>query len=118
MSKILIVEDNPDTLELLHIYFANAGFSVIDACDGREGLYSAMLENPDLIITDMAMPRVDGSEMIKRLRDQPATASTPVVVFTACESVTPEKVKEVGADIVFYKPFDFDELVQVVRDLI
>jgi DNA-binding response OmpR family regulator len=118
MSKILIVEDNPDTLELLHIYFANAGFSVIDACDGREGLYSAMLENPDLILTDMAMPRVDGSEMIRRLRDEPGTANTPVVVFTAQASVTPEQVKEFGVDKVFYKPFDFDELVRFVRSLL
>src|SRR5204862_958198 len=108
---------NNDTRELLHIFFANAGFSVVEASDGREGLYQAMVEKPDLIVTDMAMPRLDGSEMIKRLRKEPDTADTPVLVFTAHGSVTPEKVREAGADKAFYKPFDFDELVGVVRQM-
>src|SRR5258706_3350154 len=107
VSKILVVEDNNDTRELLHIFFANAGFSVVEGSDGREGLYQAMVEKPDLIITDMAMPRLDGSEMIKRLRKEPDTADTPVLVFTAHGSVTPEIVREAGADKAFYKPFDF-----------
>jgi DNA-binding response OmpR family regulator len=118
VSKILVVEDNPDTRELLHIYFSNAGFSVIDACDGREGLLRARAYKPDLIITDMAMPKVNGYEMIKQLHTEPATTDIPILVFTAHESVTPEKVIEAGADKAFYKPHDFDDLVEVVREML
>jgi DNA-binding response OmpR family regulator len=118
VSKILVVEDNTDTRELLHLYFANAGFAVVEARDGKEGLSKARAEKPDLIITDLAMPRVDGTEMIKQLRSEPEMADTPVLVFTAHGSVTPERMEEAGADKAFYKPHDFDELVEVVRELL
>jgi DNA-binding response OmpR family regulator len=118
MSKILVVEDNTDTLELLNIYFTNAGFTVETATDGSEGLHKAQTEKPDLIITDLAMPNVDGTEMIRQLRLEPETAATPVLVFTAHGSVSPETVRQAGADQAFYKPFDFDEMVKIVRKMI
>ena len=118
MSKILVVEDNDDTRELLHIYFTQAGFVVLDARDGKEGLSIAKAEKPDLVITDMAMPNVDGSEMIRRLRTEPEVAKTPIIVFTAHGSVTPEIVRRAGANKAFYKPFDFSDLVIVVREML
>jgi DNA-binding response OmpR family regulator len=118
MSKILVVEDTEDTRELLSIYFKNAGFEVDSAMDGGEGFYLAMAKNPDVIITDMAMPNVNGGQMIRMLRAEPNTAKIPIVVFTAHNSVSPQAVREAGADKVFYKPFDFDELVENVRNLI
>jgi DNA-binding response OmpR family regulator len=118
MSKILVVEDTQDTRELLSLYFKNAGFTIAAAIDGREGFYLAIAEQPDLIITDMAMPNVGGGEMIKMLRAEPTTAKIPIVVFTAHRSVSPQLVEEAGADKIFYKPFDFDELVSNVKALI
>jgi DNA-binding response OmpR family regulator len=118
MSKILVVEDNADTRELLDIYFTNAGFTVATAIDGHEGFQKAQAEKPDLIITDIAMPNVDGAEMIRQLRAEPEMADTPVLVFTAHGSATPEKVKAAGANQAFYKPFDFDEMVKIVRKMI
>jgi DNA-binding response OmpR family regulator len=115
---ILVVEDNPDTRELLHLYFKNAGFTVVTASDGSEGLYMAKAEKPDLILTDLAMPKMDGMEMIKKLREEAETAPIPIVIFTAHGSVTIEDATEAGADKVFYKPFDFDELVKVVKLMI
>lgn len=117
-SKILIVEDNQDTRDLIHVYFKNAELSVVTAVDGSEGIYMTKAEKPDLIITDLAMPNLDGLEMIKNLRSDPDTASIPIIVFTAHGSVSPEKATNCGADKVFYKPFDFDDLVAVVRTLI
>jgi DNA-binding response OmpR family regulator len=117
-SKLLVVEDNQDTRELIHHYFINAEFTVTTAVDGSEGIYMAKAEKPDLIITDLAMPNLDGMEMIKKLRDDPETATIPIIVFTAHGSVTPEEATEAGADRVFYKPFVFDELVRIVRVLI
>ena len=114
-SKLLVVEDIQDTRELLHLYFTNAGFAVSIASDGLEGLCLTKVEKPDAIITDLAMPRLDGMEMIKRLRKDPDTANIPVIVFTAHGSVTPEEAQESGAEAIFYKPFDFDELVKIVK---
>ena len=78
----------------------------------------AQAEKPDLIITDLAMPNVDGTQMIRQLRAEPEIADTPVLVFTAHGSVSPEAIKEAGADQAFYKPFDFDEMVKIVREMI
>jgi DNA-binding response OmpR family regulator len=114
----LVVEDNPDTRELLHLYFKNAGFTVVTASDGSEGLYMAKAEKPDLILTDLAMPKMDGMEMIRKLREAAETAPIPIVIFTAHGSVSVNDAKEAGADQVFYKPFDFEELVKVVRLMI
>jgi DNA-binding response OmpR family regulator len=118
MSKILIVEDIQDTRELLHIYFNNAGFTTATATDGSEGFELAVAEKPDVIITDMAMPNVDGFEMIRMLRFEPTTAKIPIVIFTAHGSVSRDVVKKAGASEIFYKPFDFDELVKNVKSLI
>ncbi|HVG21667.1 MAG TPA: response regulator [Blastocatellia bacterium] len=63
-KKILIVEDTLDTRELLHLYLTSEGFSVATASDGREGLYMARAESPDLIITDINMPEMDGISMV------------------------------------------------------
>lgn len=64
--KILVVEDNLDTRELIHLHLTTEGFVAVVASDGREGLYMAGAEHPDLIITDVSMPEVDGIEMVKR----------------------------------------------------
>jgi DNA-binding response OmpR family regulator len=117
-NKILIVEDITDTRELLHLYFTNAGFVVATATDGGEGIYMANSELPDIILTDLSMPNMSGVEMIKHLRSQLETAKVPILVFTAYGSGTTEQAIEAGATQAFYKPFDFDELVEVVHQLL
>src|ERR1051325_2774154 len=118
MQKILVVEDTQDTRELLHLYFTNAGFNVVTATNGSEGLYKVESEKPDLIISDISMPIMDGTKMIKELRGDPKTASIPILEFTARGSSTTRIALKAGADKAFYKPFDFDELVNIVRDMI
>jgi DNA-binding response OmpR family regulator len=116
MPKILIVEDNTDTREALHHYFTNAGYEVPTAVDGGEGIYMAKAEKPDLILTDIAMPKMDGTDMIRQLRSEPETAEIPILIFTARSSSTTEKAIEAGATEAFYKPFDFDDLRKAVRE--
>jgi DNA-binding response OmpR family regulator len=118
MPKILVVEDTQDTRELLHLYFRMAGFDVVLAADGSQGLYMIASEKPDVIITDVCMPDMDGIEMIKQLRSEPETASIPIMVFTARGSETTKRAIEAGATKAFYKPFDFDELVKIVADMV
>jgi two-component system, cell cycle response regulator DivK len=116
MPKILIVEDNTDTRDALHHYFTNAGYEVPTAVDGGEGLYMAKAEKPDLILTDIAMPKMNGIDMIKQIRSEKETAEIPILVFTAHTSCTTEEALEAGATHAFYKPFDFNELRKVVRE--
>ncbi|MEK6322287.1 MAG: response regulator [Acidobacteriota bacterium] len=67
-KKILVVDDNLDTRELTHLHLTTEGFTVVAASDGREGLYMAGAELPDLIITDVSMPGLDGVEMVKQVQ--------------------------------------------------
>jgi two-component system, chemotaxis family, chemotaxis protein CheY len=115
--KILIVEDTLDTRELLHYYFTNAGYSVSTAVDGQEGLYMVKTEKPDLIITDVSMPNMNGTEMIRHIRSDGEIAHIPILVFTAVSSSTEEELSRAGANRVFHKPFDFNELQKIVRGL-
>jgi DNA-binding response OmpR family regulator len=116
--KILVVEDNKDTRELLHVYFSNANFAVLTAVDGEEGIHKATTDHPDAILTDLSMPKMNGIEMIKVLRRQPETSNIPILVFTARGYATTKEAMEAGADQTFYKPFDFDALVEVIRELL
>jgi DNA-binding response OmpR family regulator len=118
MHKILVVEDNQDTRELLHFYFTNAGYTVPTAVDGQEGLRIAKAEHPDLILADLSMPKMDGIEMIKQIRLEPEAAKTPIVIFTAHRTLTREGALKVGADQVFHKPVNFDELGEAVRAML
>jgi CheY-like chemotaxis protein len=116
--KILIVEDNADTRLALHHYFTNAGYLVHTAVDGEEGIYMAKAEHPDLIITDVAMPKLDGMEMIKHIRSEPQGANIPILIFTASGAFNAEEALTVGANKVFFKPFDFDDLRQIVGEML
>jgi DNA-binding response OmpR family regulator len=113
--KLLVVEDNNDTRVLLHRYFTNAGYLVTTANDGQEGVYMAIAEQPDLIIADIAMPEMDGKEMIRQLRSIPEAAQIPIIIFTAVSNISEEQALAIGADKVFFKPFDFDSLRHEVQ---
>lgn len=116
--KILVVEDTLDTRELLHFYFTRTGYTVSTAGDGQEGLYMTKAEKPDLIITDVNMPNMDGVEMVKQIRADAEIAHIPILVFTAANSTTEEDLAEAGANRIFQKPFDFDEMQEIVRGLL
>lgn len=116
--KILIVEDVNDTRDALEMYFKHKGFNVLTAVDGEEGLALAKAEKPDLILTDIAMPQMDGETMIRRIRLEPENKDLPIFVFTARGSGTVKGAMKAGATQAFYKPFDFDQLAQIVREVL
>jgi two-component system, OmpR family, alkaline phosphatase synthesis response regulator PhoP len=115
--KILVVEDNADSRNLLHFYFTSQGYQVVTACDGTEGLYMTKAEKPDVIITDLTMPNLDGVEMIKQVRSEAETSLIPVVVYTAFGSELTEAAIQAGANKAYSKPFDLDEMVQFIGNL-
>jgi len=117
MSKILVVEDNLDTREFIHLHLITEGFDVALAANGQEGLYLATVEHPDLIITDIEMPGIDGIEMIKRLRAQSETQNMPILVLTAFGKEVMDNAVRAGANRAIAKPVLLDELINDVREL-
>ncbi len=79
MPRILVVDDEPDQRFLLRRIFERAGHQVADACNGAEALKAVQESPPDLVVTDVMMPVMDGVELIRRLRGAPATAGIPIL---------------------------------------
>jgi two-component system chemotaxis response regulator CheY len=119
MSKrILTIDDSKTIRDMLMLTLAEAGFDVVQAVDGQDGLDVLGKETApiDVIITDINMPRMDGYEVIRNLRRDPAHKSTPILVLTT-ESDADKKnlAREAGATGWMVKPFDPDRLVATVR---
>jgi len=117
-KKILVVDDSVDTRELLHLYLKTAGYMVFLAADGGEGLYQAKMDEPDLIITDITMPNLDGFGMIRELRATERFADIPIIALTAYGEEQLEKAREAGATEAVTKPMNLEELVRLVNSLL
>ncbi len=111
--KILIVEDDPNIVDILKFNFIKEGYTVFVAMDGAEGLDLALSEHPDLILLDVMLPRMDGFEVCRRVREK---ASTPIIMLTAREEEVDKVLGlELGADDYITKPFSIRELTARVK---
>jgi DNA-binding response OmpR family regulator len=117
--KILLVDDEPDALEVLGFRLREAGFTPILAKDGARAINAARDERPALIVLDVMLPEVDGLEVCKILRRDPATAGIPILMLTA-RAAEMDRVLglELGADDYVTKPFSPRELVLRIRKLL
>jgi phosphate regulon transcriptional regulator PhoB len=118
-DKILVVDDEPDALELIEFNLKTAGYEVISAMDGNAALRKARQMVPSLIILDLMLPEVDGMEVCKILRREPDTAKIPIIMLTA-KAAEIDRVLglELGADDYVTKPFSPRELVLRVKGLL
>jgi len=118
-ARVLIVDDEEDILKSLEKRLLTAGCDVIKARDGMEGLHLAFTEKPDLVITDVTMPKMDGFELTRRLRASLETAVIPIIMLTARSDKHSElQGIDVGADDYITKPFDFDKLFSRLKMLL
>lgn len=118
-KKILIVDDSPVILAMLKDRFEEEGFQVVLARNGIEGLKKAVEEQPDLIISDIIMPHMNGWEFCEHVRANPDTTSIPFIFLTQ-ESEAPSRVKgfSIGADDYITKPFSREEVVMRAKAII
>lgn len=111
MTKILAAEDTPDEADVLSEFLDACGYLVINAYDGIEAVIKARVEQPDLLLLDVKMPKLNGFEVCERLKSDPHTANIPIFMLTGARDVT-ERVRgfDLGAEDYLTKPYHFEEL--------
>ena len=117
--KILAVDDEPDITKLVSHTLSRRGHEVLTENSGLEAISTAAVQKPDLIVLDVMMPKMDGWEVRKRLKEDPATKDIPVVFLTAVGQYEAQlQALESGDDEYVTKPFDPTELVAVVEGML
>jgi DNA-binding response OmpR family regulator len=117
--RLLVIDDDPVIVELLRVNFEIEGFEVLIAADGEEGLQRARADHPDLVLSDIMMPRLDGLQLLTELRADPATSRLPVVLLSAkAQNAEVERGLALGADDYVTKPFDPMELLDRVNAIL
>ncbi|HET6685493.1 MAG TPA: response regulator [Jiangellaceae bacterium] len=116
-ARILVVEDNDRNLKLVRDVLVFAGFEVLEAQTGEQGVAIAETTLPDLVLMDLQLPGIDGAEALRRLRDNPATAELPVVAVTAfAMKEDGERTRQAGFDGYITKPLSVRSLPDQVRN--
>ena len=114
--KILVVDDEPDTVDLAKLVLEYEGYEVVVAYDGKEALAKTYEERPDLILLDIILPKLDGIEVCRALNADPRYKDIPIVLFTAKVLYTDkEEGFKAGADEYITKPFSERALLELIR---
>ncbi|WP_375339989.1 response regulator [Okeania sp. KiyG1] len=118
-GKILLVDDEPGLREAVQAYLEDSGFDVNVASNANQGWDILQSYLPDLVITDIMMPQIDGYQFLQKLREDPRFKALPVVFLTA-KGMTTDRIQgyQAGCDAYLSKPFDPEELVAIVENLL
>jgi two-component system cell cycle response regulator DivK len=115
-SKILVIEDNEWSRDMLARRLSRRGYQVISAADGKRGIAMAHNQSPDLIVMDMSLPEIDGWEATRRLKADPSTRAIPILALTAHAMASDrQRAMDAGCDEYYTKPVDFESLVRAVE---
>jgi len=119
MAKIIVIEDDTDLRDLLVEELEDAGHQTVEASDGVEGLAAIKEENPDVIISDIGMPRMNGYQLRQRLLNCPRFSNTPFLFLSALAfQQAIDKGISIGADDYLTKPVDFGDLLSRIETFI
>ncbi len=117
-KSVLLAEDEPNIVESIRFLLQRAGFEVMVATDGRQALEMALAQRPTVLVLDLMLPEMDGYEVLRKLRADPAGETLPVLILTAKgQRVDRETALENGADQFMTKPFANAEIVAAVSEL-
>lgn len=114
LKKILVVDDEPDVVDLLGVRLVNEGYDVIKASNGKIGIEQAKTEKPDLIILDIMMPEMDGYTAIKILKEDDNTRKIPVIILT-CKEKMNDLFNTEGIIDYIIKPYKKEKLFQSIK---
>jgi len=118
MVKVLVVEDTPSEQELISLYLRESGYTVIVASDAKTALEQTATQKPDVVVTDVVMPGMNGFELCRSLKKNPDTQTIPVI---ACTSKNQELDRlwgmKQGVDVYVTKPFTKEEIVRAVKSV-
>jgi len=116
MPRVLLVEDYADAREMYALFLVGEGFEVFEAADGFQALDHSATQRPDVVVLDLGLPRMDGLEVIRRLRTAPATARVPIIILSALATrATAAQALAAGANMVLSKPCAPDDLLAVIN---
>lgn len=118
-GHLLLVDDEPGLREAVQAYLEDSGFTVATASNAQEGWEKLQQSAPDLVISDIMMPKVDGYQFLNQLREDPRFQTLPVIFLTA-RGMTSDRIQgyQAGCDAYLSKPFDPDELVAIVENVL
>ncbi len=117
-KKILVAEDDEVTRELMAMTLKRQGYQVVTAEDGSKAYELALVNRPDLIVTDVSMPGADGAHFVRRVRDTAELAATPIIVTTGYGTGSATFTLSIGADAFEPKPVDPETLLSTVKRLL
>jgi CheY-like chemotaxis protein len=116
---VLVVDDDADITRFISAVLASRGISAVAAYDAIQGFLVAQRQNPRLILVDWHMPAGGGPQLLRKLRDNPKTATIPVIVVTADSAPNlPEEASGLGAKRFLHKPLDSDRLIEAIRQIV
>ena len=119
MTRILLVEDTEDNRVIVRDLVSSAGYELLEAVDGAEGLAMAEKEKPDLILMDIQLPVMDGYEATRRIKANPALKHIPIIAVTSYAlSGDEEKTRAAGCDGYIAKPFSPRQLLKQIGELL
>jgi CheY-like chemotaxis protein len=117
-ADILIVEDHPTMREAMRMVLEHEGFVIREAADGAAAVEMVRAQPPDLVFLDLNIPGMDGADVLKSLKGDPATAAVRVIIVTATGEEERERVLALGADEFFTKPFSPIALLRTVEKVL
>jgi len=119
VKKILLIEDEAELVELMKMRLEANGYEVDFAYDGEEGLKSIEDNRPDLVLLDIKIPKIDGFEVCKIIKESPATKDIPVVAISALAGKDlPNRCREAGAEVLLFKPIEAEKLLSKIKELL
>ena len=118
-KRVLLADDEIDSVVLVQERLKGAGYEVVTACTGEEVLEKVREALPNLILLDVVMPGMNGYRVCRRLKDDPLTKGIPVILFTALQkNDLLQTAQASGADMVISKPFEAEELLRIIRQFL